>query len=236
MAEGLTIKKPKACVDANTFYVNGKDYWAKVPATVDGMLGGFTHISSIDIQTSKRFLMPFLNGKKAKTGHTHALDCGAGIGRVTKHLLSHIFDKVDMLEQNPAFLEESQSYLGDQRSKVDQLLSFGLQDFLPEKQKYDVIWVQWVFSHIPEDGVCRFLRNCKTGLKANGLLIVKENLSGSGEVEQDDTDCTITRPGRVIRDMIRKAGFVISKEMRQPKFPAELYEVRMFACRVAGES
>ena len=61
MAEDLKIKKPKTCVDAKTFYANGKDYWAKVPATLDGMLGGFTQISSIDIQASKRFLMPFLN-------------------------------------------------------------------------------------------------------------------------------------------------------------------------------
>lgn len=47
-------------VDDDTFYKKGKEYWAKVSPTVDGMLGGFSHISSIDIHTSKKFLMPFL--------------------------------------------------------------------------------------------------------------------------------------------------------------------------------
>lgn len=57
-------------------------------------------------------------------------------------------------------------------------------------------------------------------------------MSNSGETNRDDSDCTITRPGRVIRDMIRRAGFIITKEMKQPKFPVELYEVRLFACRL----
>ena len=39
------------------------------------------------------------------------LDCGAGIGRVTKNLLLPLFDTVDMVEQNPDFLEKAKVYL-----------------------------------------------------------------------------------------------------------------------------
>lgn len=39
------------------------------------------------------------------------LDCGAGIGRVTKNLLLPLFDTVDMVEQNPEFLEKAKDYL-----------------------------------------------------------------------------------------------------------------------------
>ena len=39
------------------------------------------------------------------------LDCGAGIGRVTKNLLLPLFDTVDMVEQNPDFLEKAKDYL-----------------------------------------------------------------------------------------------------------------------------
>lgn len=38
-------------------------------------------------------------------------DCGAGIGRVTKNLLLPLFDTVDMVEQNPAFLQKAKDYL-----------------------------------------------------------------------------------------------------------------------------
>ena len=39
------------------------------------------------------------------------VDCGAGIGRVSKRLLLPLFDSVDMEEQNPAFLKKAEEYL-----------------------------------------------------------------------------------------------------------------------------
>jgi protein N-terminal methyltransferase len=38
-------------------------------------------------------------------------DCGAGIGRVTKHLLLPLFEKVDLLEQSPRLLAAAPAYL-----------------------------------------------------------------------------------------------------------------------------
>lgn len=43
-----------------SFYSNAEDYWREVPPTVDGMLGGYGSISSIDINGSKAFLKRFL--------------------------------------------------------------------------------------------------------------------------------------------------------------------------------
>lgn len=40
-----------------------------------------------------------------------ALDCGAGIGRVSKRLLLPLFSEVDLVEQNPAFLEKAKTFL-----------------------------------------------------------------------------------------------------------------------------
>lgn len=42
------------------FYSKAEKYWKDVPATVDGMLGGYGHISSIDINSSRKFLQRFL--------------------------------------------------------------------------------------------------------------------------------------------------------------------------------
>lgn len=46
--------------DETTFYSNAEDYWRDIPPTVDGMLGGYGSISSIDINGSKAFLQKFL--------------------------------------------------------------------------------------------------------------------------------------------------------------------------------
>lgn len=43
-----------------SFYNDAKDYWKEIPATVDGMLGGFGQISGEDINGSLEFLKPFL--------------------------------------------------------------------------------------------------------------------------------------------------------------------------------
>lgn len=39
------------------------------------------------------------------------VDCGAGIGRVSKQLLLPIFTKVDLVEQNKTFLDNAPEYL-----------------------------------------------------------------------------------------------------------------------------
>jgi len=58
-------------------------------------------------------------------GNQRALDCGAGIGRITKHLLQRHFIKIDLAEQNPKFLEKAKDYLQDS-GKVGQLFCSGI--------------------------------------------------------------------------------------------------------------
>ena len=74
-----------------SWYKQGDAYWKDTEATLDGVLGGFAHISPIDIRGSKQFL------KEIKCTKGVAVDCGAGIGRVAKELLCPIFKKVDVL-------------------------------------------------------------------------------------------------------------------------------------------
>ncbi len=44
----------------DAFYTNAAEYWGTVPANIEGMLGGFGHISSTDIGSSFRFLRSFI--------------------------------------------------------------------------------------------------------------------------------------------------------------------------------
>ena len=111
----------------------GVEYWEGVPATVDGVLGGYGNgtLPRVDALGSRTFLLrtlpylsstppPALNespqmwtherirqrGGKGKTV-TRALDCGAGVGRVTEHVLLPLVDEVHMVEPVLKFLQEA---------------------------------------------------------------------------------------------------------------------------------
>lgn len=130
--------------DDNTdeYYTKAQDYWSKITPTVDGMLGGFGRITFIDIRSSISFLQKLYKIKPCP-GKEYALDCGAGIGRVTKNLLIPHFEKVDMVEQDKNFCDKAREYVDDR--KLGEIYNCGLQKFVPEANKYDIIWSQWVW-------------------------------------------------------------------------------------------
>ena len=52
-----TKTSKEACKNKDSpFYTDAAQYWASVPPTVDGMLGGLSSISDIDLKGSQRFL------------------------------------------------------------------------------------------------------------------------------------------------------------------------------------
>jgi protein N-terminal methyltransferase len=102
----------------------GVQYWQGVPATVDGVLGGYGNgtLPIVDAQGSRTFLLQMLprlstnapassnqapeiwlkemitkRGGKGKS-KSRALDCGAGVGRVSRDVLTRICDIVHIVE------------------------------------------------------------------------------------------------------------------------------------------
>nr|XP_022326684.1 N-terminal Xaa-Pro-Lys N-methyltransferase 1-like [Crassostrea virginica] len=214
--------------EEDKFYGDAKKYWEGITPTVDGMLGGFAKISPTDINGSHAFLRPFLVVGGGKTETTRALDCGAGIGRITKRLLLPIFKTVDMVELNQKFLDEARSFIGEESSRVDKLFCSGLQDFTPKVGTYDVIWSQWVLGHLTDDHLLKFLKRCQSGLTANGILILKENISGQDR-EFDELDSSYTRTREELDKVISQSELNILKCEKQKGFPKGLYDVYMYA-------
>lgn len=95
-----------------------------------------------------------MQAAEGKTGKGCALDCGAGIGRITKRLLLPLFDTVDMVDVTREFLDEAKRYLGADGKRVGNYFCQGLQEFVPETGRYDVIWIQWVIGKFLPRGVC----------------------------------------------------------------------------------
>ncbi|KAL7632665.1 UNVERIFIED_CONTAM: hypothetical protein RMT77_016990 [Armadillidium vulgare] len=212
-----------------SFYTDAAAYWEKVPPTVNGVLGGFEKISSTDIVGSDSFLRGIFRMKNAPS-RERVVDCGAGIGRITKNLLVRYFNKVDLVEQCRQFIEKSRETLRSS-NKIGNYYCLGLQDFTPNSNFYDIVWVQWVLGHLNDEDLEAFFKRLIPGLKPNGVIVVKENLSGSGEVELDEEDSSVARPESLLLKIFDRAGLKVIKNVLQRNFPKGLYEVRMFCLK-----
>jgi protein N-terminal methyltransferase len=211
-----------------TWYPKAVDYWNAIPATIDGMMGGLTEISKRDLRTSHDFLRYFLEGRcpgRSPTNNQRALDCGAGIGRVTTNLLLPLFETVDLVEQCSKFVEEAKRTI--KHARMGQFYESGLQDFV-FTTTYDVVWVQWVIGHLHDTDLVAFVRKCKQALAPNGLLCIKDNTCESGFV-MDKEDSSVTRSDQHFRALFAQAGLEVVKVLLQPNFPKKLFPVRIYA-------
>nr|BAN21159.1 methyltransferase-like protein [Riptortus pedestris] len=213
--------------DENQFYSKAKIYWSKVSPTINGVLGGFGHISECDINGSELFLKSLFQLKNPP-GNGRALDCGAGIGRITKHLLIKHFQLVDLIDQNSDFVEKAKEYVSSDR--LGKLYCNGLQCFKPE-EKYDVIWCQWVLGHLTDEHFKQFMENCLESLNKNGVIVVKENITSSNEIDVDEEDSSITRPYDHLLKLFEESRLKCILKQQQTSFPKGLYPVKMFALR-----
>ncbi|KAH7673703.1 Alpha-N-methyltransferase NTM1 protein [Dioscorea alata] len=150
------------------WYRKGIAYWQGVEASVDGVLGGYGCVNEPDVKGSEGFLKPLLADRFGKQKrHLVALDCGSGIGRVTKNLLLRYFNEVDLVEPVSHFLEAAHEKLsseGDMDIDTHKAVNFfcvPLQEFTPEAGRYDVIWIQWCIGQLPDDDFVSFFKRAK---------------------------------------------------------------------------
>lgn len=209
------------------FYKKAASYWANVPATIDGVLGGFGHISDIDLDGSRAFLNEILSYRNPPATEK-ALDCGAGIGRVSKYLLIPQFEKVDLVEQDEKFINTARQFIGVNNAKLGVLYKIGLQNFKPYK-KYDVIWCQWVLGHLKDYDLIDFLERCSGALNEHGVIVIKENITTSDVIEYDEDDSSVTRPYALMKKIFDEAKLKVAIMDTQKGFPDDIYPVNSFA-------
>ncbi|CAN6465534.1 unnamed protein product [Victoria cruziana] len=216
------------------WYRKGVSYWEGIEASVDGVLGGYGHVNQSDVKGSESLLGEILLNRLPGKRRLVALDCGSGIGRVTRNLLLRYFNEVDLVEPVSHFLETARQSLAVEKeldSGLHRAVNFfcvSLQDFTPEVGRYDVIWVQWCISQLADDDFVSFFRRAKAGLKPGGFFVVKENVARSGFV-LDKEDKSITRSDSYFKQLFKQADLYLYKTKEQKGFPEELFPVRMYA-------
>jgi hypothetical protein len=173
-----------------------------------------------------------------------AIDCGAGIGRITKHLLLPLFKTVDMVDVTSKFIEDSNEYIGDQSSKIGNRFVEGLQTFEPYENYYDLIWIQWVIGHLTDEDCVKFFQRCKVslfeliiriqfqnGLTKNGCIVLKENHASGTKRDFDEIDFSWTRTKAEFLSLFEEAGLDVVYEQKQQNFPKGMYQVYMYALK-----
>ncbi|CRK88479.1 CLUMA_CG002216, isoform A [Clunio marinus] len=210
-------------------YEKAKEYWQTIEPTVCGMLGGLPEVGFLDIQASTRFLKLLFKFKPAP-GRNRALDCGAGIGRVSKNLLMNEFQTVDLIEQDEKFCQKARESLANS-GHLGEVFNVGLQDFNESDIKYDVVWSQWVLGHIEEPDLIQFFKRVSKMLNKNGIIVVKENFTKNNETIVDEIDSSVTRPRGHFKKILKESNLKIIKEERQTNFPKSLFPVYMLAMK-----
>lgn len=190
-------------------------YWNSVKPTVDGMLGGLPQVHRIDLQGSTNFIAKLKRHQpNSSATFARAVDCGAGIGRITKGLLANVADVVDIVEPVEKFTAEisSGSDFADFRAKgkIGDIYNMGLEAFTPTRN-YDLIWNQWCLGQLTDTQLEAYLAKCKTSLSTRGWIVVKENVSTdiNGADIFDETDSSVTRSDANFRQIFDRAGLVL---------------------------
>ena len=141
-------------LDSYISHADSLAYWSSVSPTVDGMLGGFPQVSRIDLRGSLSFIAKLAKSSSpnappgAKPFHfVRAVDCGAGIGRITAGLLSRICATIDVVEPIAKFAAEVSNADFQGNGLVGDVYVTGLEKWVPkEGVRYDLIWNQWTLG------------------------------------------------------------------------------------------
>lgn len=224
-AAPTTTTAPDSLINTN----DGRQYWEAVSADLDGMLGGYPYVTKVDLQGSKNFLAKMgIGSKEGLKTVKLAMDGGAGIGRITKGLLLHIAEQVDIVEPTAKFTEGLSMVAG-----VNSVSNIGLEEWTPPPEsQYDLIWTQWCLNHLTDQQIVAFLERCKTAIvPETGFIIVKENLNTGLEDLFDEMDSSVTRRDEKFLELFKEAGLKLLRCEIQRGMPKGLFPVKTYALR-----
>ncbi|KAL4787958.1 alpha-N-methyltransferase NTM1 [Aspergillus varians] len=236
--------------DANINHATSIEYWTGLAAnskTMLGVMGDHPWYTRIDLRGSRTFLWKarrLIPGCTKRDKLKLAVDCGAGVGRVTEGLLRDVAEQVDAVEPVGKFAEVLRGKKLDEEKEgggeggeggvIGDIYVVGIESWVPEK-KYDLIWTQFCSNYATDAQLAEYFRRCGGALSETGILVVKENLSTDLNEEDmyDSEDSSVTRTDVKFRALFKEAGLnVIASELQLgiPKH-FNLLPVRFYACR-----
>lgn len=111
----MDLNESGEAADSQINYNDAIEYWTSVPASVNGVLGGFgeqTAVPKADIIGSSTFIRKLQTRMACPEGVPKlTIDMGAGIGRITRDFLWKISDRCDLLEPVKPFVAQMSNEL-----------------------------------------------------------------------------------------------------------------------------
>jgi len=210
------------------WYGDAQEYWSKISPDLEGMLQGFEKITDVDCKESIEFIKKLQSVGILGKDLNRALDCGGGVGRVSKGFLLKCFKTVDIMDQEPKFTDKIPEFLEEDASRCEHIFTEGMQNFQPQDNRYDVIWIQWVIGHLTDEDCVKFLQRCVSGLTRGGLICIKDNVSGVDPVF-DPEDSSVTRNKEKYEHIFKQADLQLLTTKKQTGFPSNMFRVNMYA-------
>ena len=166
------------------WYKKREEHWSSLEPNLKSVLGGYEDSQLPDVKCSCELLNGLILTKQLNP--ISCLDCAAGIGRVTEHVLSNFFKEIDLFEKNKLFIEKCKiKFSGN--DKIKNIYNSSLENF-EFKKKYDLIWIQWCLENLEDEDLIPFLKKCYENINDNGIIIVKENLYNINEDDPEENE------------------------------------------------
>jgi len=158
------------------WYEANKEWWV-------GGYGGSTDSAAMigddegaqDGEEGLRFLDSLL-AARPQLRPRHAIDAGAGVGRVTRDVLLKRFETVHLIEADSGWSKRSKVYLGKKRAARCTFTCARLE-CLPtlDAESTDVVWIQWTLQYLTDRDAVIALQALAGTLRRHGVLVIKEN-------------------------------------------------------------
>mmetsp|Transcript_19088 Transcript_19088/g.44618 ORF Transcript_19088/g.44618 Transcript_19088/m.44618 type:complete len:304 (-) Transcript_19088:81-992(-) len=151
-------------------------FWREEASDVRGMTGG--GVSDKDLPFSQKAMKALAKRYRNSSRFAVALECGAGIGRVTNGVLREHCDHIHLVELVQKHVTEARRRVGQRSDHCT--FSFhnsSMQKFRITPRTFDLIWCQWLLMYLTDEDGLDLLTRARKGLKPDGILVVKENQS-----------------------------------------------------------
>jgi protein N-terminal methyltransferase len=193
------------------------------------MAQGLNELSTLDLRFTYTVLS-LLQSEGRVTGGRVA-DCGGGIGRVAFQVLSHFFDKIDIIDPIPHFLIKARELI--EKDLPIEIYQSGLEEWTPTVP-YGAFYIQWTLCHLTDVDLVAFLRRCRETCMPDSLFLIKENVAGlvldsdRSEYEFYPEKSSICRTFDHWCGLFRDAGLLLEEYRVQPNWPKDFLMVVLF--------
>lgn len=165
------------------------------------MLEGLSSVHDEDIASGKRLLLKYFK-KKPGSSRT-CLELCAGIGRVTKEVLSEFFDEIDIVDFKKSYVDMAKEKV----KKIRNGYVLSMKDYNPTELYYG-IWCQWSLMYLTDDDLIVMLKKLSAHLEEDGFIVVREN-TFTRHAEVNTVRGSINRSKDYLEYIFREVGLTV---------------------------